>query len=116
MSSNKRKSNKTIQVDVQKEILPVEQTEEIEEPIQEPLIEASEEINEEPVEPTESIKTVRVVCPKLNLRAGASTDSAVVTVLEMGDELTVTGDVIGNWIPVNYSKSGAGYVMKDYVE
>jgi len=50
----------------------------------------------------------------LNLRAGPASSYSIVSTLNKGDTLTVTGDAENGWLPVTYS-GNSGYVNTDYV-
>jgi uncharacterized protein YraI len=52
----------------------------------------------------------------VNLRSGPSTDSSVVTVLDEGAELEVTGEAQGDWLPVKVTTTGeTGSVAAQYL-
>ena len=58
--------------------------------------------------------TGKVTTETLNLRSKASTDSSVVKLLNMDDELEVISEE-GNWYKVKVGEN-EGYVSKDYVK
>lgn len=64
--------------------------------------------------PTSETCTVQTGVPtgKLNLRAGAGTDQAVVRVLSEGEILTVIK--VGTWVEVSDSQGNRGYVNSIY--
>ena len=58
--------------------------------------------------------TGKVTTETLNLRSKASTDSSVVKLLNMDDELEILSEE-GNWYKVKVGEN-EGYVSKDYVK
>lgn len=59
---------------------------------------------------------LRVTEDDVNLRAGPSTDAAVVATLALDAPLTATGPEADGWIPVTDPTTGtAGYVLADFV-
>ena len=58
--------------------------------------------------------TGKVTTETLNLRSKASTDSSVVKLLNMDDELEILSEE-GNWYKVKVGDN-EGYVSKDYVK
>lgn len=53
----------------------------------------------------------------VNLREGSSEESAVITILPEGTQLTVVGEPIGSWLPVEVDETGdTGYVSAEYIE
>jgi uncharacterized protein YgiM (DUF1202 family) len=58
--------------------------------------------------------TATVTSDALNFRSGPSTGTRVLKTLRMGDILTVTGDVAGGWLPVEYDGE-QGYVSAELV-
>jgi len=67
----------------------------------------------EPVAEVEAV-TVTVTADSLNLRAEGSGSAEIVKVLKKGDVLTVTGDAVNGWLPVQHN-GASGFVGQQYV-
>ncbi|MBX3071221.1 MAG: SH3 domain-containing protein [Thermomicrobiales bacterium] len=64
-----------------------------------------------------AIGTVVVTTGDVNLREQPAADSAIVTVIPTGTELSVTGASVGEWVPVEVPGTGeTGYVSGQFVE
>ncbi|MGE3797309.1 MAG: SH3 domain-containing protein [Thermomicrobiales bacterium] len=64
-----------------------------------------------------AIGSVVVTTADVNLREQPAVDSAIITVIPTGSELSVTGASVGEWVPVEVPGTGeAGYVSGQFVE
>jgi hypothetical protein len=64
-----------------------------------------------------AVNSTVVATADINLREEPASDSAILTVVATGTELTVTGAAVGDWIPVDDPVSGlSGYVSTQFVE
>lgn len=87
------------------------ETPKVVEPVIDEVIEATE-VKEEP-----KIKTgVVTECEKLNVRAKASVESDVVTVITKGTKLTIESFEVGStWLKVSTESGVKGFVMAKFV-
>lgn len=52
---------------------------------------------------------------EVNVRSGPGTNYTVLGYLEKGEAVTVTGNVVGNWTQIQFSKYELGYVSSSYL-
>lgn len=64
-----------------------------------------------------AIDSTVVTTADVNVRAQPAVDSAIVTVVPTGTVLTVTGESVGEWVPIEVPDGGeTGYVSGQFVE
>jgi hypothetical protein len=61
------------------------------------------------------MKTATVTARSLNLRAEPKNNAKVVKALTKGNVVTITGETVNGWVPVEYGTS-KGYVSASYIE
>jgi len=66
--------------------------------------------------PSPQVQKAVVAIPRLNLRAGPSTESEVIAKLNQGDKVTITDhNEAGNWFQVQTETGETGWVAAAYV-